>query len=173
MDTLLRSVIRDIPDFPKPGIIFKDITPILSDHMVFRKVIDAFVDRYSGRDITKIVAIESRGFLFGAPLAYEMGCGLVLTRKKGKLPYMTDEVSYDLEYGSATVEMHVDSITSEDRVVVIDDLLATGGTMSAACQLVEKQGGTVEEIATVIELAFLKGRKALPDYPVFSMVKYD
>lgn len=171
MDSLLRSKIRDIPDFPKPGIVFKDITPILADHSTFKKVIDTFADRYSKKDINVVVGIESRGFLFGAPLAYRIGASHVIVRKKGKLPYKTIESSYDLEYGSATIEMHVDSIKKGDRVVVIDDLLATGGTAAATCNLVEKQGGHVVECAFVVELAFLKGRERLKS-DVLSLISY-
>ena len=172
MQEQLKSIIRDVPDFPKPGIIFKDITPLLAHVALFKKVINTFVARYSNAGITKIVGIESRGFIFGAPLAYQLGCGFVPVRKKGKLPFTTHEVSYDLEYGSATVEMHIDSIEAGDRIVIIDDLLATGGTAKASVQLVEKMGGTIHEIAMVVELAFLNGREVLKNCPVYSMVKY-
>lgn len=171
MENLLKAKIRDIPDFPKPGIIFKDITPILMDHGTFKRVIDAFAERYSTMSIDAIVGIESRGFLFGAPLAYQLGTSHVLVRKKGKLPYKTVETSYDLEYGSATIEMHIDSIKKGDRVVVVDDLLATGGTAAATCDLVRQQGGEVVECAFVVELAFLNGREKLTN-DVCALVSY-
>ncbi|MDP2600419.1 MAG: adenine phosphoribosyltransferase [Deltaproteobacteria bacterium] len=172
IDQLLKSKIRDIPDFPKPGIIFKDITPILQDPQVFKKVVDAFAERYSGKKVDVFVGIESRGFIFGAPLAYELGASFVPVRKVGKLPYKTVQESYDLEYGSATVEMHVDAVHKGQRVVVIDDLLATGGTANATCRLLEKQGAHVLECAFVVELGFLEGRKKLPGRDIFSLVRY-
>ena len=172
IDGYLREVIRDIPDFPKPGIIFKDITPILTNSDAFRRVIDAFVDRYKCQKVDAFVGIESRGFLFAAPLAYLLNTSCVLIRKKGKLPYKTVEASYDLEYGSATIEMHIDSVKSGDNVVVIDDLLATGGTAAASCELLEGQGAHVKECAFVVELGFLDGRKKLPS-AVCSLVNYD
>lgn len=169
---LLKSKIRDVPDFPKPGILFKDITPVLQDSSVFKQVIDVFAERYSGKKIDAFVGIESRGFIFGAPLAYELGSSFVPVRKVGKLPYKTVQESYDLEYGSATVEMHIDAVHKDQRVVVIDDLLATGGTANATCRLLEKQGAHVVECAFVVELAFLDGRKKLPGRDVFSLVQY-
>ena len=171
METLLKAAIRDIPDFPTHGIIFKDITPILSDGDLFSKVIDSFAKRYSAKDIDVIIGIESRGFIFGAPLAYKMGTSYVPVRKKGKLPYKTVETSYDLEYGSATIEMHVDAIRPGQKVVIVDDLLATGGTAAATCALVEKQGGHIVECAFVVELAFLNGRDKLKSN-VHALVKY-
>lgn len=171
MDKYLKGIIRDVPDFPKPGIIFKDITPILTDSSAFKRVIDAFVDRYSDKKISAIVGVESRGFVFGAPLAYQLGCGCVLVRKKGKLPYKTVEMSYDLEYGSATIEMHIDAVKPGDRVIVIDDLLATGGTAAATCELLNKQGAQIVECAFVVELAFLNGRDKL-NHDVCSLVTY-
>lgn len=171
MDTLLRTAIRDVPDFPKPGIIFKDITPILSDSKLFNKVIDSLAERYAKKGIDTIVGIESRGFLFGAPLAYKLGKACVPVRKKGKLPYHTVEESYDLEYGSATIEMHTDAVRPGQRVIVVDDLLATGGTATATCNLVEKQGAHVVECAFVVELAFLNGRDRLKRN-VHALVKY-
>ncbi len=171
MEKMLRSTIRDIPDFPKPGIIFKDITPILSDAVLFNKVIKTFAKRYSSKKIDGVVGIESRGFIFGAPLAYELGTSYVPVRKKGKLPYKTVEASYDLEYGSATIEMHIDAIGKGQRIVIIDDLLATGGTAAATCELIEKQGGDIVECAFVVELAFLNGREKLK-HNVHSLVSY-
>lgn len=171
VDSYLRGIIRDVPDFPKPGIIFKDITPVLTNPDAFRRVIDTFKERYSNKKIDSFVSIESRGFVFGAPLAYLLNAGCVLIRKKGKLPYKTVEMSYDLEYGSATIEMHVDSVKKGDNVVVIDDLLATGGTANAACELVGRQGANIIECAFVVELGFLNGRKRLKE-EVYSMVNY-
>lgn len=172
MEAELKKAIRDVPNFPKPGIVFKDITPILTDTALFRKVIATYVNRYKNCGIKKIAAIESRGFIFGAPLAFELGCAFVPVRKKGKLPYDTHEISYDLEYGSATIEIHVDAIERGERVIIIDDLLATGGTAAASCLLVEKLGGIIHEVAMVVELGFLNGREALKKYPVHSLVKY-
>lgn len=163
MDSYLKEIIRDVPDFPKPGIIFKDITPILTDKDAFKKVIDAFVERYKDQKISAVVGVESRGFVFGAPLAYKLGTGCVLIRKKGKLPYKTVEMSYDLEYGSATIEMHVDAVKKGDNVVVVDDLLATGGTAAATCELLKRQGANILECAFVVELAFLNGREKLSE----------
>jgi adenine phosphoribosyltransferase len=171
MEELIKKKIRDVPDFPKKGIIFKDITPVLSDSKVFRLVIDELVKRYSSRKIDAVIAIESRGFLFGAPLAYRLGLPCIPVRKKGKLPYKTVEMSYDLEYGSATIEMHIDAIAKGQRVIIIDDLLATGGTAAATCELVKKQGGLVDECAFLVELSFLNGREKLKQ-EIYSMVKY-
>lgn len=172
MESYLKGIIRDVPDFPKPGIVFKDITPILTNAEAFRRVIDSFVERYKGKKIDAIAGVESRGFIFGAPLAYKLGTGCVMIRKKGKLPYKTVEMSYDLEYGSATIEMHVDSVKRGDNVVVIDDLLATGGTAAATCELLKKQGAKIIECAFVVELAFLNGREKLP-YDICSLVSYN
>lgn len=172
METYLKGIIRDVPDFPKPGIMFKDITPILTTPEAFRRVIDTFVERYTKMGIDAVAGVESRGFLFGAPIAYRLGAGCVLIRKKGKLPYKTIETSYDLEYGSATIEMHVDAVKPGDNVVVIDDLLATGGTAAATCELLQKQGANVIECAFVVELAFLNGRGKLGQN-VCSLVTYN
>ena len=172
MEALLKRHIRDIPDFPKPGIIFKDITPLLQNHDVFRRIIENFAKRYEKEGIHAVVGIESRGFLFGTPLAHQLGASFIPIRKKGKLPYKTVDMSYDLEYGSATIEMHEDAIERGQRIIVIDDLLATGGTAEAACKLVEKQGGKVVECAFVVELAFLNGREKIKS-PIHSLVKYD
>ncbi len=171
MESQLRKHIRDIPDFPKPGIIFKDITPLLQNHEAFDAVVRSFVERYGERGIDAIVGIESRGFLFGTPLAHQLKVSFVPVRKKGKLPYKTVDISYDLEYGSATIEMHTDAVTQGQRVLVIDDLLATGGTAEATCQLIEGQGGEVVECAFVVELAFLGGREKIVA-PVHSLVSY-
>lgn len=168
----VKTKIRDVPDFPKKGILFKDITPLLQDRVIFAKIIDCFGERYVGKKIDCIVGIESRGFLFGAALAYRLGTSLVPVRKSGKLPYKSIQTSYDLEYGTASVEMHIDALKQGDRVVIIDDLLATGGTASAACELVEKLRGEVVECAFVVELNFLKGRDKLKGREVFSLVEY-
>jgi adenine phosphoribosyltransferase len=169
----LKSAIRDIPDFPRPGIVFKDITPILGDGQLFQSVIDRLGEEAAKVNPTKVVGIDARGFLFGAAVAYKLGLGCVPIRKKGKLPYRTVGSSYQLEYGDAEVEMHIDAIDSGERVVLIDDLLATGGTSGAAVNLVQQLGGIVGSALFVIELEFLNGRQKLPsDVPVYSLVKY-
>jgi adenine phosphoribosyltransferase len=169
----LKSAIRDIPDFPKPGIVFKDITPILGDGQLFRRVIDHLGEEATKANPSKVVGIDARGFLFGAAVAYKLGLGCIPIRKKGKLPYRTIGSSYQLEYGDAEVEMHIDAINPGERVVLIDDLLATGGTSGAAVNLVQQVGGVVGSALFVIELEFLNGRKKLPpDVPIHSMVKY-
>lgn len=157
----LRSSIRDILDFPKPGIIFKDITPVLSDPDLFHSVIGHFVERARLVGATKVAGIDARGFLFGATVAYELGVGFVPIRKKGKLPYKTISQAYDLEYGQSEVEIHIDAFDPSDRVVLVDDLLATGGTAAAALSLIESTGATVVEAQFLIELAFLNGRARL------------
>jgi adenine phosphoribosyltransferase len=168
----LKARIRDIPDFPKPGIVFKDITPLLADGDAFRATVDRFVDRYRGRADT-VLGIESRGFLIGAAVAYGLGTGLVVVRKPGKLPWQTYAARYELEYGSDALEIHHDAVGDHHRVLIIDDLLATGGTASAAVELVRRCGGTVVACGFVIELAFLNGRRRLGDCEVFSLIKYD
>lgn len=170
--TNLADLVRNIPDFPIPGIQFKDITTLLSNGPAFRQVVDSLAERYADRQLDAVVGIESRGFIFSAPLAYRLGVGLVPVRKHGKLPAATHRVEYELEYGSNKLEIHRDALQPGARVVVVDDLLATGGTVAAACELVEMAGGTVEEVAFVIELAFLNGREKLRDYPIFSMIQY-
>lgn len=172
IQTLLQSAIRDIPDFPKPGILFKDITPILLDPEIFRSVVDALTKQAAQYHPKKIVGIDARGFIFGAPIAYNLGIGFVPIRKKGKLPYQTQEVTYDLEYGTATLEIHSDAILPEDSVVIIDDLLATGGTSRAANQLVRDSGGKVEKNLFIVELLFLNGAHALPENSCFSLVQF-
>ncbi|MDL1870658.1 adenine phosphoribosyltransferase [Deltaproteobacteria bacterium PRO3] len=168
----LKKIVRDIPDFPKPGIVFKDITPLLQNPEAFKYIVDSFVQRYREKPVDVIVGIESRGFLFGSVLAYVLGKSFAIMRKKGKLPYTTVSYTYKLEYGEDTIELHEDAIPKGSRVLIVDDLLATGGTAAAAAHLVEKMGGKVAELAFVIELAFLNGRKALGDYPVFSLIDY-
>jgi adenine phosphoribosyltransferase len=168
----LRSRIRDIPDFPKPGILFRDITPLLADGPAFRAMVDRFVERYRGR-VDMVLGIESRGVRGGAAGAYGLGTGLAVVRKPGKLPWQTYAARYDLEYGSDALEIHHDALGDHHRVLIIDDLLATGGTASAAMELVRRCGGTVAACAFVIELAFLNGRRRLGDGEVFSLITYD
>ncbi len=166
------SFIRDIPDFPKPGIIFKDITPLLGNPEAFSFVIEALAERYKDAGIQKIVGVESRGFIFGAPLAVRLGCGFVPVRKPGKLPAATVSQSFDLEYGQDTIEIHQDALKPGEKVLVLDDVLATGGTLEAAIQLVEAVGGQVCEAATILELTFLNGRDRLKGQAYFSLVQY-
>ena len=168
----LRTGIRDVADFPKKGIIFKDITPILSDPGMFHASIDLFLERCRGKKIDKIVGIDARGFLFGSTVAYELGIGFVPIRKRGKLPYKTEIAKYSLEYGEAEMEMHVDAMMAGERVVLVDDLLATGGTSAAAAALISKVGGQLLEAQFLIELEFLDGRKKLQPTPVVSFLKY-
>ncbi len=168
----LVETIREVPDFPKPGILFYDITTLLQNGSAFQQTVDTLLERYQGRSIDAIVAMESRGFIFGAPMAYKMGISLVPVRKPGKLPAETYEVSYDLEYGSNTLQIHRDALQPGARVLIVDDLLATGGTTVATCSLVEKLGAKIEEIAFVIELSFLHGRDKLKDYAVHSLIQY-
>lgn len=169
----LRQVIRDIPDFPKPGIMFKDITPVMENPAAFRAALDGMKDLLKGIDFDAFCAIESRGFVFGAPMGQDMDKPLVLMRKAGKLPAETRAVTYDLEYGQATLEMHVDSIEPGDRVIIVDDLLATGGTAAASAQLVTDAGGIVAGFLFMVELEFLGGRAKLEGKgPVFSLVNY-
>ena len=169
---LLRAAIRDVPDFPKPGILFKDITPVLADPALFRIAIDLFADRIADKAVTKVAGIDARGFIFGGAVADRLGLGFVPVRKAGKLPYKTYEVSYALEYGTNTIAIHQDAFAAGERVVLIDDLLATGGTAMACAELVEKLGGRVVEMAFLIELAGLKGREKLSPYKVFSALTF-
>lgn len=168
----LKELIRDIPDFPKPGIVFKDITPILKHPSAFRYTVDAIGDELRKCKIDYVIGIESRGFIFSPVLAYNLGVGFVPVRKKGKLPYKTHEMAYDLEYGQAVLEIHQDALAAGARVALVDDLMATGGTALAAAKLVEKLGAKVEKLAFIVELEFLKGREKLKGYDVFSLVKY-
>jgi len=169
----IRGAIRDIPDFPKPGIVFKDITPLLSNGTLFGKTVDLIASRYRGQSIDTVLGIESRGFIIGAALAYKLGAGFSVVRKPGKLPFETHSASYALEYGKDTLEIHVDAVAPNSRVVIADDLIATGGTAAATAELVSKLGATVVECAFVIELSFLKGREKLRPYGVFSVLHYD
>lgn len=168
----LKKIIRDIPDFPKKGIIFKDITTLLSDGKSFHRMIDLIAHRYLDKKIDKIVGVEARGFLLGSALAYKLGVGIVLVRKPGKLPYKTRKKTYDLEYGSDTLEIHEDAFTPGERVLIADDLLATGGTVSAVVDLVQDLGAEVVECAFLAELDFLDGRKRLPENKVFSLLHF-
>ena len=168
----LKGSIRDVPDFPKEGIVFKDITPILSNGQLFRLAVTIFAERYQRKSIERIVAIDARGFIFGVALAHYLGIGLSIVRKKGKLPYKSYQHEYELEYGQGTLELHVDAVEKNQRVVIIDDLLATGGTAEAAAKLVEKCGGEVVELAFLVELGFLHGREKLEKYSVFSAITY-
>ena len=170
--TDLARHIRDIPDFPKPGVVFKDITPLLADATAFRATVDQFVERYRGR-ADMVLGIESRGFIIGAAVAYGLGTGLAVVRKPGKLPARTYAARYDLEYGSDALEIHHDAVGDHHRVLIVDDLLATGGTASAAVELVQRCGGRVVACAFVIELAFLHGRQRLAGQDVFALVRYD
>jgi len=169
----LRAKIRDVPDFPKKGILFKDLTPALQDPAVLREVVETLAARYRGERVTQVVGIESRGFLVGAPLAYALGVGLCLVRKSGKLPHETISESYALEYGTDRLQMHKDALTGTDRVVVVDDLLATGGTAEAAGRLVTRLGAEVLGYAFLIELGFLKGAERLGPHKVHSLIRYE
>jgi adenine phosphoribosyltransferase len=168
----LKKIIRDIPDFPRKGIIFKDITTLLSDGRNFHRMVDLIAHRYVGQHIDKIVGVEARGFVLGSALAYKLGAGITLVRKPGKLPYRTRKVSYDLEYGTDSLEIHEDAFKPGDRVIIADDLLATGGTVAAVVKLVEGLGAEIVECAFMTELEFLHGREKLPAGRVFSLLKF-
>lgn len=169
----VEDYVMSIPDFPEPGIIFRDITSVVQDPDGFKLAINGFEQLLDGVEYDTIAGLESRGFIFGAPLAYNNGKGFVLVRKKGKLPRETVSQSYDLEYGSAEIEIHTDAVKPGDKVVIVDDLIATGGTVEAACKLVEKLGGEVVKIIFLIELAGLKGREKLAKYDVQSVITYE
>jgi adenine phosphoribosyltransferase len=171
-DERLRSLIRDVPDFPQPGIVFKDITPLLADPVAFSTVIDTMVVHYGRGNVDKVVGIEARGFIVAAPVAYHFNAGFVPVRKVGKLPWDTDAESYELEYGSETLEIHTDAFEPGERVLIVDDVLATGGTAKATATLVERLGGKVVGIATIIELTFLKGRDRLRGFDFYSLIQY-
>jgi adenine phosphoribosyltransferase len=168
----LKQRIREIPDFPKPGILFRDITPLLSDGQAFRQAIDFIGGRFLDRKIDIVVGVEARGFIMGSALAYKLGAGNALVRKQGKLPFKTNRSTYALEYGTDTLEIHQDAIRPGQRVVLADDLLATGGTISAAADLVRQLGGEIVEAAFLIELTALNGRERLKGLPVFSLIQY-
>lgn len=171
MVELLKNKIRDIQDFPKKGILFKDLTPMLSDPDSFRRSVDMLAERYDNQNIDLVVGVEARGFIIGAALAYRLGAGVILIRKPGKLPYKTHQTIYELEYGTDQLEIHQDAIHHGQKVVIADDLLATGGTMKAAIDLVGKLEGEIVECAFLVELAFLKGREKL-NHPVFSLMTF-
>ena len=166
----IRSLIRDVPDFPEPGILFRDITPVLSCPEAFAQVVDHFVERYTSTDIDAVVGIDARGFLLASPVAYRLSLPLVPVRKAGKLPYSTHSASYELEYGRAAVEMHVDALSEGQRVAIVDDLLATGGTLGAAAELVEEAGAQVAELGVLIELKSLDGRARLAGRAVHALL---
>ncbi len=168
----LTAAIRDIPDFPKPGIVFKDITPVLLDPNLLRQSIALFVDRHRDNRIDKVAGVEARGFIFGTAVACELGAGFIPIRKKGKLPADTVEMSYELEYGEATLEVHRDAVAKGERILLLDDLLATGGTAAASIALLEQLGGEVVEVDFLVELAFLNGREKLPGHEVFAPIVY-
>jgi adenine phosphoribosyltransferase len=169
----LADYIRDIPDFPKPGILFRDITPLLSSPPAFREAINQLASRYRGERIDAVAAAEARGFIFAAPLALELNAAFVPIRKPGKLPYETHTFSYTLEYGSDTLQMHVDGLQSGQRVLLVDDLLATGGTIEACCRLVEKAGTKIVGCAFAVELNFLGGRQRIAPHEAFSLIRYE
>ena len=171
IDTL-RTTIRDVPDFPKPGIIFKDITTILKEGSLFRASVDLFLEQCRGKQIQKVVGIDARGFLFGSAVAYELGIGFVPLRKKGRLPYRTESAAYTLEYGEAEMELHIDAIENGEKVVLIDDLLATVGTSASAVTLIKKVGGDLVAAIFLIELEFLHGREKLKPVQVEAFLKY-
>ncbi len=168
----LKAFIRDVPDFPEAGILFRDITPLLQDAGAFRYTIDRLAERFENEQIDAIVGIESRGFLFGTPLAYRLGKPFVPVRKPGKLPAATHTAEYTLEYGTDAMQIHIDGISSGQRVLVVDDLLATGGTLDATVRLVEMSGGVIGAIGVIIELTQLNGRRRLEGHDVFSLVQY-
>lgn len=169
----LKDKIRNIPDFPKKGIIFFDITTLIKDGGALKYSVDAMAGQYKGKKIDAIMGAESRGFIFGAAMAYKLGVGFIPVRKPGKLPYKTCQVSYDLEYGSSSLEMHVDAINEGDNILVVDDLIATGGTAKAMAQIIEQMGGKVVGFSFLVELSFLNPRKILEGYDVHALVEYD
>jgi adenine phosphoribosyltransferase len=169
---LLADCIRNIPDFPQPGIQFKDITPLVKNPAMLRQAIHQLIHPFHEENLTAVVGMEARGFIFGSLAAWELGVGFVPLRKPGKLPYDVQSISYDLEYGSAQLEVHVDALNKSDRVLLIDDLIATGGTAAASCELIEKLGAEIAACAFVVELDFLKGRNKLSKYNIHSLVHY-
>ena len=172
-ESWLKQHIRDIPGFPSPGIIFKDITPLLADVEAFRATVDALADAFADRGVDRVIGIEARGFILGAPVAYRLGAAFIPVRKPGKLPHEVEGLEYELEYGTDTLEVHRDALGPGHRVVIIDDVLATGGTAAAAAGLVEKLGGEVAGLGFLMELAFLDGRTRLPDRDIRSLLVYD
>lgn len=168
----LKAKIRDVPDFPKPGVVFKDITPLLADGQAFRMALDLLGDRYREQGVQVVVGVEARGFIIGAALAYKLGAGHVVIRKAGKLPSKTHRAVYQLEYGTDTLEIHEDAFLPGTRLLIADDVLATGGTMAAAVDLVNRLGGEIVELAFLVELTFLRGREKIEQYPIFALIKY-
>jgi adenine phosphoribosyltransferase len=168
----LKEYVRDIPDFPKPGVVFKDITPLLADKKAFSYTIDAIAHHYDRDEIDKVLGIEARGFIIAAPLAYRFTAGLIPVRKKGKLPWTVEHEEYELEYGVDHLEIHSDAVTPGERILVVDDVLATGGTAAATVRLTERTGGKVAGIATIMELTFLHGRERLTGYDYFSLISF-
>ena len=173
MNNKIKAAIRTIPNWPIEGVMFRDITTLMQDPEIYRQTCDIFYNRYKDMQIDKIVGIDARGFVFGAVLAYHLNVGFIPVRKKGKLPYKTISTSYTLEYGEAVVEMHADSIQKGEKVVIIDDLIATGGTIGAATRLVEQLGGEIVECAFVVELPDLKGREQIKDYKIFVITEFE
>lgn len=169
----LASLVRDIPDFPEPGIVFKDITPVLADHEAFGELIAALADAYRQLPIDKVAGIEARGFTLAAPVALQLGAGFVPLRKPGKLPWTTINQPYNLEYGTDALEMHVDGIGAGEQVLIVDDVIATGGTAAAAVNLIERVGGKIAGLAVFIELGFLNGRAAIDGVPFHALIRYD
>lgn len=169
---LLKDYIRSIPGFPKPGILFRDITTLLKDKKAFKEAVDTLADKYKNTKIDKVVAVEARGFILGGAIAHKLNAGFIPVRKKGKLPYKTISVTYALEYGTDTLEMHQDAIKQNDKVLIVDDLLATGGTVRAVTDLVKQLQGKIIGIAFLIELTDLKGRDKLKGYPIYSLIKF-
>jgi adenine phosphoribosyltransferase len=168
----LRSLIRDVPDFPQEGVVFRDITPLLADEIAFSTVIDLIVVHFGRGNVDKVVGIEARGFILASPVAYHFGAGFVPVRKKDKLPWATESAEYALEYGTATLEIHKDAVALGERVLIVDDVLATGGTAKATADLVERIGGKVVGIACLVELGFLKGRERIEGYDLFTLIRY-
>jgi adenine phosphoribosyltransferase len=171
-NSLLEKSIRNIPDFPKPGILFRDVTTLIQNKEAFKKAVDLLAKKYKGKGFDKVVGVEARGFIFGAAVAIKIGAGFVPVRKKGKLPHKTISATYELEYGTDTLEIHKDAITPGEKVLIIDDLLATGGTVKAVTQLVNQLGGRICGIGFVIELVDLHGKDKLKEYPLYSLVKF-
>ncbi len=169
----LRDIIRDVPNFPKEGIVFKDITPLLKDPTAFAKIIDVISEKYDGSGVDLVIGAEARGFILGAAVAYRLKAGFIPARKPGKLPHTVAKAEYELEYGIDSLEVHEDAITKHQKVLIVDDVLATGGTARAKAELVEQLGGTVVGIAFLIELAFLGGRSKLGDFDIFSLITYE
>jgi adenine phosphoribosyltransferase len=170
--TQVKALVRDVPDFPQEGIVFKDITPLLADELAFSTVIDLIVVHFGRGNVDKVVGIEARGFILASPVAYHFGAGFVPVRKKDKLPWETESAEYSLEYGTATLEIHKDAVTPGERVLVVDDVLATGGTARATAELVERIGGKVVGLAFLIELGFLNGRDRIAGYDLFTLLEY-